>query len=136
VSESVVRAYLDAVGALDVDAIVATFHDDIVVHIPYAPPGIPRVVEGKPAAADWFAGLPAFVAPMKFADYDIQPLQAPGEYVAEYTSDSTVLPTGLPYSNHYISRFTIKDGKIIRLSEHFDAAALITAMGGTITMPT
>ncbi|RTL67630.1 MAG: nuclear transport factor 2 family protein [Pseudonocardiaceae bacterium] len=132
---AVVTAYLDAVGSLDVDAVVATFHPDIVVHIPYAPPGIPTVVEGKAAATDWFAGLPGLLAPMNFAGYDVQPLVAEGEYVAEYTSDSKVLTTGLPYANSYISRFTIRDGLIVRLAEHFDSVALVKALGGTVEMP-
>lgn len=111
---AVVRSYLDAVSVLDVAGIVATFHEEIVLLIPYAPDGIPRIVEGKPAAAEWFAGLPGLVAPMRFADHDIQALQQPGEFVAEYTSDSTVLPTGLPYRNRYISRFTVRDGLVVR----------------------
>lgn len=37
--ESVVRAYLDAVGALDLAAIEATFADDIELVLPHAPPG-------------------------------------------------------------------------------------------------
>jgi hypothetical protein len=84
------------VSVLDVAAIADTFHPEIVVHIPYAPDGIPRIVEGKPAATEWFAGLPGLVAPLKFGDYDIQPLQRPGEFVVEYTSDSTSFSPNCP----------------------------------------
>lgn len=132
---AVVRAYLDAVSVLDVAAIVATFHPEIVLHIPYAPDGIPRIVEGRTAAAEWFAGLPGLVAPMRFADHDIRALQQGGEFVAEYTGDSTVLPTGLPYRNRYISRFTVRDGLVVRLAEYFDPVELIRALGGSVAMP-
>jgi len=131
----VVRAYLDAVSAPDIPAVQDTFHPEIVLRIPYAPPGIPQVVEGKEAADPWFAGLPDLLAPMNFADHDIRALAEEGEYVAEYTSDSRVLTTGRPYRNTYISRFTVRDGLIVRLAEHFDNLALVVALGATVTMP-
>lgn len=132
--ESVVRAYLDAVGALDLAAIEATFADDIELVLPYAPPGFPTVSNGKAEAMKVYPD--GLMDPMGFAGYQIDELAGrPGEYLAEYTSDTKVLTTGLPYLNTYISRFSISDGKITRLAEFFDPIVLVVALGGEVAMP-
>ena len=130
----VVVAYLDAVGRLDLPAIEATFADDVELVLPYAPPGFPKVSHGRSEAMRVYPE--GVMEPMRFADYRIDALEGrPGEYVAEYTSDTTVLPTGLPYRNTYISRFSVRDGRITRLAEFFDPIVLVTALGGEVATP-
>jgi ketosteroid isomerase-like protein len=131
---AVVVAYLDAVGRLDLPAIEATFDEDVELVLPYAPPGFPKVSRGRTEA---MAVYPEGVMePMRFADYRIDALEGrPGEWVAEYTSDTTVIPTGRPYRNTYISRFSIRDGRIVRLAEFFDPVVLVVALGGAVSMP-
>ncbi|SFT93472.1 hypothetical protein SAMN05660657_03981 [Geodermatophilus amargosae] len=125
---AVVEAYLDAVGRLDLPAIEATFADDVELVLPYAPPGFPKVSRGRAAAMEVYPeGL---MDPMRFSGYRIDALEGrPGEWVAEYTSDTRVLTTGRPYRNTYISRFRIRDGRITRLAEFFDPIVLVTALG-------
>jgi uncharacterized protein len=125
---AVVEAYLDAVGRLDLPAIEATFADDVELVLPYAPPGFPKVSRGRAAAMEVYPeGL---MDPMRFSDYRIDALEGrPGEWLAEYTSDTRVLTTGRPYRNTYISRFSIRNGRITRLAEFFDPIVLVTALG-------
>ena len=132
--KAVVEAYLDAVGRLDLPAIAATFADDVEVVLPYAPAGFPKVSSGRDEAMKVYPeGL---MEPMRFADYRIDALEGrPGELVAEYTSDTRVIPTDRPYRNTYISRFSIRDGRIVRLAEFFDPIVLVVALGGDVTMP-
>jgi hypothetical protein len=132
---TVVRAYLDAVSDLDVEAITALLHPDVVMHIPYAPDGIPPKVEGKAAVVEWFSGMPNLMAPLNFANHDIVAVQREGEYIARYTGDTTVLTTGLPYRNTYISCFTVRDGLIINSTEFFDSVSLVRGLGWTVTPP-
>ncbi|SDC72110.1 Ketosteroid isomerase-related protein [Geodermatophilus telluris] len=130
----VVVAYLDAVGRLDLPAIEATFAEDVELVLPYAPPGFPKVSHGRTKAMEVYPE--GVMEPMRFADYRIDALEGrPGEFVAEYTSDTTVLPTGRPYRNTYISRFSVRDGRITRLAEFFDPVVLVTALGGEVRMP-
>ncbi|GAB3319472.1 hypothetical protein GCM10027451_39180 [Geodermatophilus aquaeductus] len=131
---AVVVAYLDAVGRLDLQAIEATFADDVELVLPYAPPGFPKVSQGRSEAMKVYPeGL---MDPMGFSDYRIDALaDRPGEFVAEYTSDTRVLTTGRPYRNTYISRFSVHDGRITRLAEFFDPIVLVTALGGEVRMP-
>jgi hypothetical protein len=39
------------------------------------------------------------------------------------------------YSNEYISRFTVRDGRITRFVECFDSVRLVTGFGGTVEVP-
>jgi ketosteroid isomerase-like protein len=125
---AVVEAYLDAVGRLDLPAIEATFAEDVELVLPYAPPGFPKISRGRAAAMEVYPeGL---MDPMDFSDHRIDALEGrPGEWVAEYTSNTRVLTTGRPYRNTYISRFSIRDGRITRLAEFFDPIVLVTALG-------
>ena len=124
----VVVAYLDAVGRLDLPAIEATFAEDVELVLPYAPPGFPKVSHGRAEAMKVYPD--GLMEPMRFDGYRIDALEGrPGEWLAEYTSDTTVLTTGRPYRNTYISRFSIRDGRITRLAEFFDPIVLVTALG-------
>ena len=130
----VVVAYLDAVGRLDLPAIEATFAEDVELVLPYAPPGFPKVSRGRAEAMKVYPD--GLMEPMRFDGYRIDALEGrPGEWLAEYTSDTTVLTTGRPYRNTYISRFTVRDGRITRLAEFFDPIVLVTALGGEVRLP-
>ncbi|MFW6773917.1 nuclear transport factor 2 family protein [Nocardioides sp. CPCC 205120] len=128
-------AYLDAVGALDVEAIAPLFAQDGRVDLPYAPDGVPRAIEGREGIDAYYRALPQMVAEMNFADYRIWALDQPGEYVAEYVSSSSMKATGAPYANTYITRVSVRDGEITRLAEYFDPVELVRALGGTVEMP-
>ena len=133
--KAVVEAYLDAVGKLDLPAIAATFADDVELVLPYAPAGFPKVSRGREEAMKVYPE--GVMEPMRFADYRIDALEGrPGEFVAEYTSDSRVIPTGRSYRNTYITRFSMRDGRIVRLAEFFDPLELVVALGGEVSMPT
>ena len=95
---------------LDMDALGDLFADDIVFRLPFAPEPVPQRTEGKAAVLELYAGFPSLVSPLGFHDIDIQPLADEGKYVAEYRWDCTMLPTGAPYRNAYIGRFTVREG--------------------------
>lgn len=134
--DEVVRRYLDAVGALDLDALADTFADEVVMDLPYAPQGFPRRVEGKGEVTAFFAGLPAIITPLRFHDYRLEALaDDPGSIVAQYASDARILTTERPYRNSYVARFRIRGGAITWFAEYFDPITLVEALGGTVTMP-
>lgn len=132
---ALVRRYIDAVSDLDLDGIVATLHPDVVMHIPFAPEGIPSVVEGKAAVTEWFSAVPNLMAPLNYTDHDIVALEREGEYMARYSGSTTVLPTGNPYSTSYVALFTVRDGLLVSTTEYFDAVALVKGLGWTVTPP-
>lgn len=133
--KAVITAYLDAVGTLDVDAIAPLFHEDGRVRLPYAPAGIPEVIDGRQAIDDYYQGLPQMISALNFADYRIRATEAPGEFVAEYTSAATMKATGESYRNTYVTLVSVQDGRIAELVEFFDPISLVEALGGSVRMP-
>lgn len=135
---AVLQTYFAATSRLDIEGALATFHDDIIVEAPFTPeilPLVPRKMEGKTAVTGLYNALPTLVAPLNFSDITIEPLQKPGEYVCTYRGNSRFLTSGRTYANRYISRISLRDGKIVRFDEHYDGVHLLIALGGTVEPP-
>lgn len=115
-----VERYIEIMNRLDIDALGDLFADDVVIRLPFAPDPVPKRTEGRAAALALYAGFPDLITPPAFQDVVISPLADDGEFVAEYRSDCTMLPTGKPYRNTYISRFSVRDGKLTQVAEFFD----------------
>ncbi len=133
--EAVVLRYLEIMNRLDLDALGELFTEDVVSRLPFAPDPIPQRTEGKEAVMALYAGFPALVSPLGFHDHEIRPMADPDELIAEYTSDCTMLPTGRPYRNRYISRFTIRGDKLAGVTEFFDPLVFLLAQGATVSRP-
>ena len=133
--EQVVRTYIDIMNRLDLDAFADLVTDDVEVALPYAPDPVPRHTAGKEAVVALYGGFPSLVAPLGFHDLEITPLPGDGEFLATYRSDSTMLATGLPYRNDYISLFTVRAGALAAFTEYFDPLVFRLAQGATVTGP-
>ncbi len=128
----VVEHYFAIMNELDIDALGDLFADDVVFRLPVAPEPVPQRTEGKAAVLEVYSGFPSLVSPLGFHDIEIKPLAADGEYVAEYRSDCTMLPTGAPYRNRYVGLFTVRDGKLAEFAEYFDPVVFLEALGTKI----
>jgi uncharacterized protein len=131
----VVERYFEIMNELDIDALGDLFAEDIVFRLPFAPAPVPRRTEGKDAVLEVYAGFPSLVSPLGFHDIRIDALAQDGGFLAEYRSDCTMLPTGAPYRNAYVGRFTVRDGKIAEFAEFFDPVVFLEALGSTIAAP-
>ncbi|MCE3551656.1 nuclear transport factor 2 family protein [Pseudonocardia sp. RS11V-5] len=133
--QKVIERYVEIMNELDIDALGEIFADDVVVRLPFAPDPVPKVTEGKEAVLALYGGFPHLVGPLGFHDLVISPLATEGEFVAEYRSDTTMLATGQPYRNAYISTFTVRDGKLAAFAEFFDPLVFLQAQGATVAPP-
>lgn len=124
-----VHRYLDAVGTLNLDKLTATLHEEAELVLPYAPPGIPSLTQGKAAFVEFMAAMPRMVSPLNFHAADVLTLEDPDELVAEYRSDARNIATGAPYRNTYIARIRIKEGFIVRYAEFFDPLIFVNVFG-------
>jgi uncharacterized protein len=135
----VIEQYFDIMNRLDIGALGDLLTEDVVVRLPFAPAPVPQRTEGRDAVLALYGGFPSLVSPLGFHDRTVlpvgQPLATPGEYVAEYRSDCTMLSTGQPYRNSYISLFTVRDGQLAAIAEFFDPLVFLTAQAFTITPP-
>lgn len=125
--DRLVRRAIDAMGALDVEAVIALLADDFVLELPFrADGGSPRMESD--AARAFMRAMPTLLAEMPFHDVVVHGALPTGEIVAEYRSDG-VTHAGRPYRNRYVAFFTVRDGRIARWREFFDPTAVTSAFG-------
>ncbi len=132
---TLLRRHLDAINAWDFDTMREILHPDISLELPFVVEPFPKVTKGIDAVMAFMEGVPEFADAENLHDFSIHAFaDNPNELVAEYRSDMT-LKSGREYRNTYVVRATVKDGKLIRFREHFDAIPLLIAIGGSITIP-
>lgn len=121
---------LTALGRKDFDEVEHCLAEDIQLEWPYP------VMDGFPVehrGARWF--LDALQASWRdFDDYAyrievIHDLAEDDQLIAEYSSHSRYVPTGLPYSNRYISVLHFADGRITRWREYVNPRIVAQTLG-------
>lgn len=132
---ALLRRHLDAINAWDFDSMRELLHPDVSLELPFVVDPFPKATRGFDAVMAFMESVPAFAAAENLHDITIHAFaDDPNELVAEYRSDMT-LTSGREYSNTYVVRATVKDGKLIRFREHFDAIRLLEAIGGSVNPP-
>jgi uncharacterized protein len=130
---AIVRRYIDAINRWDFDAKRALLAEDAVFEMPYAPEGFERRITGRDNIIAFVETVPAIIDTENLHDVRLETYHAdPGEIVAEYRSDMVIKPTNAPYRNEYVSRFTVRDGRITRFAEYYDPIRLVVALGGSV----
>lgn len=129
----IVRQYIDAINAWDFAAKRRLLAQDAVFEMPFAPEGFERTIIGRDAIIAFVETVPSIIDAENLHDVRLETYHSdPGEIVAEYKSDMVIKPTNAQYRNQYVSRFTVRDGKITRFAEHYDPIRLVLALGGTV----
>ena len=131
---AIVRRYIDAINAWDFDTKRVLLAEDAVFEMPYAPEGFDRRIVGRDEIIAFVETIPAIIDAENLHDVRLETLSSdPGEIVAEYKSDMVIKPHGVPYRNEYVSRFTVRDGRIARFAEYYDPIRLVIALGGSVS---
>jgi ketosteroid isomerase-like protein len=131
---AVVTRYIDAINRWDFDVKRELLAEDAVFEMPYAPEGFERTITGRDKIIAFVETVPAIVDAENLHDVRLETYHSdPGEIVAEYRSDMVIKPTNAPYRNKYVSRFTVRDGRITRFAEYYDPIRLVVALGGSVT---
>jgi ketosteroid isomerase-like protein len=101
--------------------------------MPFAPEGFERRFVGRDDIIAFVQTIPAIIDAENLHDVRLETYNSdPGEIIAEYRSDMVIKPHGAEYRNEYVSRFTVRDGRIARFAEYFDPIRLVIALGGTV----
>ncbi|NBC35652.1 hypothetical protein GTZ99_03675 [Novosphingobium sp. FSY-8] len=128
------RAYLDAVNFWKLDVITALSTPDVVFDVPFCPPGFERTTHGRDRYVEVLrqASTVMIDGPEGLYDIALDTLaHDPNQVIATYRS-AMMLRSGVAYSNEYLARFTIRDGRVARFTEFCDPIRLYTAMGGHV----
>ncbi len=133
----IVRKFLDAINdSWNIEAMHGLVSDDVLFVIPFAPEWFPVRHEGRDAVLAFMDSVRHIMYPENLHDFVLDTLAAdPGEVVAMYKSDTRIRATNLPYRNTYISRFTVRSGKITYFGEHLDPIRYVLAIGGRVEPP-
>jgi ketosteroid isomerase-like protein len=133
---ALLQRHLDAINDWDFATMRELLHPDVSLELPFVVEPFPKVTQGFDAVMAFMETVPEFAEAENLHDFSIHALaDDPNELIAEYRSDMK-LRSGREYSNTYVVRATVRDGKLIRFREHFDAIRLLVAIGGSFTLPT
>ncbi|MGQ0659817.1 nuclear transport factor 2 family protein [Sphingosinicella sp.] len=132
-----VRRFIEAINDdWNIAAMDALVSEDFRFTIPFAPDWFQVHCDGKEEALAFLDSVRELMEPENLHDLMIDTLAGdPGEVIAEYKSDTRIRATSLPYHNLYVSRFTVRDGKITRFAEHLDPIRFVIAIGGKVDPP-
>jgi ketosteroid isomerase-like protein len=130
---AIVSRYIDAINRWDFETKRELLAEDAVFEMPYAPEGFERRIVGRDDIIAFVETVPSLIDAENLHDVRLETFHSdPGEIVAEYRSDMVIKPTNLSYRNEYVSRFTVRDGRITRFAEYYDPIRLVVALGGGV----
>jgi len=130
------RPYFDVVtealdGLVDGDDFFDIHADDVVVEYIITVPDYPRRIVGREALAELYADYGQSIVQSGSSDVHRYHDAEQSVVVLEYTIHGTVVSTGAPYLNRFISVITVKDRKIVHWRDYLDPLAVFAAFGTT-----
>jgi ketosteroid isomerase-like protein len=130
------RPYPDVVtdaldGLVDGDDFFDIHADDVVVEYIITVPDYPRRIVGREALAELYADYGQSIVQSGSSDVHRYHDAEQSVVVLEYTIHGTVVSTGAPYLNRFISVITVKDRKIVHWRDYLDPLAVFAAFGTT-----
>ena len=130
------RPYFDVVtealdGLVDGDDFFDIHADDVVVEYIITVPDYPRRIVGREALAELYSDYGESIVQSGSSDVHRYHDAEQSVVVLEYTIHGTVVSTGAPYLNRFISVITVKDRKIVHWRDYLDPLAVFAAFSTT-----
>ena len=109
----------------DLGAFADMFAPDGVLELPFAPPGIPRRLEGREAIRGFLApaGEAARSAGRRINGYSsvvVHETTDPEVIIAEFDLDGEIVTTGETYQLSYIQVMMVRNGWIVWMRDYMD----------------
>lgn len=104
---------------------------DGVHELPFAPPGVPKRIEGRDNIRAFLNGAGG-AAPMQFKEFAnvrVHDTTDPETIICEYDLHGIVTKTGAPFVFSYVLLITVHHGEIKLLRDYMDSLAMTTALG-------
>lgn len=105
--------------------------EDVVVEYVITVPDYPRKIVGRDALAALYSDYGDSIVQNGSSDVYRYYDPAQSVVILEYTMHGTVVRTGAPYLNRFISVITIRDRKIVHWRDYLDPLAVFAAFGTT-----
>lgn len=116
----------------------ALWAPDGTMSFPFAAPGLPELLDGREAVADYVAGYHDVLLPGALAEQTWHDAGDPDTVVLEFAMSGTVVATGSSYTLRYVSVITVGDDGITGYRDCWSpahAADVLGAPGLTATAP-
>jgi ketosteroid isomerase-like protein len=127
-AKTLIQEWLDITAMGPAEAWEGKASDDLVVRLPYAPPGVLAEMRGFAQARDTLAHHWGTKKSFEWHDVTIRQTEDPELYVTTARSE-VVLATGAPYRNTYVMLTRVRDGKVVEHSEYFNPLPIIAMLG-------
>lgn len=122
------RDWLDAVAQGPAEAWPALAAEDVVIRLPFAPPGVPDELRGRAQAIAQMTPVWQAKARFDWRDVVILRTEDPDLLVTTARSD-VVLLSGQAYANSYVILARFRDGRVVEHVEYFNPLPVIQAFG-------
>ena len=113
------REWLDLVAMGPADAWTGRVADDVVIRLPYAPPGVESELRGFEHARETLSHHWKTKKSFAWRDVVIRKTEDP-ELMVTTARSEVVLMNGQPYANDYIMLTRIRNGKVVEHVEYFN----------------
>lgn len=109
--------------------------EDVVVEYVITVPDYPRRIVGREALAELYSDYGESI--VQSGSSDVHRYHDPDRntVILEYTMHGTVVRTGAPYVNRFISVITVADRKIAHWRDYLDPLAVLAAFGTAPEQP-
>lgn len=103
--------------------------EDVLVEYVITVPDYPRTIVGREVLAELYSDYGDSI--VQSGSSDVYRYYDPEKSVVvlEYTIHGTVVSTGAPYVNRFVSVIAIKDRKIVHWRDYLDPLAVLAAFG-------
>ena len=122
--------YLALFAQKDWAGFAALWAEDGVLEFPYAPPGRRSRYVGKADIVAYMQGVSGRMTAGGLQYYDVHPMLDPAKVCIEMGLSGTIVATGLPIAQRYVSIVETKGGRIWRYREYWNPIASMDANGG------
>jgi uncharacterized protein len=128
------QPYFDVVatglaGLVDGNDFFEMHAEDAVIEYIITVPDYPRQIIGREALAELYSDYGKSIVQSGSSDVHRYYDPAASVVVLEYTMHGTVVSTGAPYTNRFVSVIAVKERKIVHWRDYLDPLAVFAAFG-------
>jgi ketosteroid isomerase-like protein len=123
-----IREWLDVVASGPAEAWPDRAAPDVVIRLPFAPPGVNSELRGRAQAIEAMSGVWKLKERFTWCDVVIRQTEDPELFVTTARSE-VVMRSGQNYANSYVILTRIRDGKVAEHVEYFNPLPVIEVFG-------
>jgi ketosteroid isomerase-like protein len=129
-AKQLIREWMDLTAIGPAEAWVGKAAADVVVRLPYAPPGVVPEMRGFDAVRDTLSHHWGSKVSFDWHDVVILETEDPELFVTTARSEA-IMTAGGRYANNYVMLTRVRDGLIVEHTEYFNPLPIVELLGRT-----